>query len=90
MSAIRFLVDYRGVLTKERYFLAGAVVEDSEIHATELVAEGRAEFVDHGPVLEELTIKELRRKAKDKGIKYGGLRKAGLIQAIRGSQHEYN
>jgi hypothetical protein len=83
---IRFLVNYRGVLTGEKYYLAGAVVEDSELHATELVAEGRAEFVDHGPAVEELTIKELRRMAKEAGIKYGGLRKAGLIKAIVGGQ----
>ncbi len=82
---IRFLVDYRGVLTGEKYYLAGRVVEDSECHATELVAEGRAEFVDHGPDLDELTIKELRRMAKDNGIKYGGLNKAELRKAIRGT-----
>jgi hypothetical protein len=83
---IRFLVDYRGVLTAERYYTAGCVVEDSELQAAELVAEGRAEFFGHGPVLDELTIKELRRMAKDEGIKYGGLRKAGLIKAIVGGQ----
>ena len=82
---IRFLVDYRGVLTGEKYYLSGAVVEDSECQATELVAEGRAEFFDHGPDLSNLNIKQLRRMARDEGIKYGGLKKAGLIQAIRGT-----
>lgn len=84
MTQIRFLVDYRGVLTKERYFLAGCVVEDSEIHATELVAEGRAEFVDHGPVLEELTRKQLRALAKAAGIKsYWNMRCETLIMKLR-------
>ena len=85
---VRFLVDYRGILTGEKYYLAGRVVEDSECQAAELVAEGRAEFFDHGSVYEEMTIKQLRRMARDKGIKYGGLKKAGLIQAIQGGQND--
>lgn len=43
---IRFLVDYRGKLTKEQYFTAGSVVEsadcDPPIDADGLVAEGWA------------------------------------------------
>ena len=44
--AIRFVVDYRGKLTKEQYFTAGSVVNaadcDPPIDADGLVAEGRA------------------------------------------------
>lgn len=43
MSKIRFLVDYRGVLTGENYYQAGDVVEHH--NAAALVAEGRAEYV---------------------------------------------
>lgn len=45
---IRFLVDYRGVLTGEEYFLAGAVADGLE-NAEALVAEGRAEVVESPP-----------------------------------------
>lgn len=37
-----FLVDYRGKLTKEDFFLAGAVVEFEDATAQALINEGRA------------------------------------------------
>ncbi len=45
MVKVRFLVDYRGILTKEQYFTAGAEVEFPEGIAEALVAEERAELV---------------------------------------------
>ena len=47
---IQFLVDYRGKLTREQYFIAGSIVNpadcDPPIDAEGLVGEGRAEWVD--------------------------------------------
>lgn len=42
---VRFIVDYRGVLTKEEYFLAGDEHEFAPPVEKALVDEGRAEFV---------------------------------------------
>ena len=95
MTQIRFLVNYRGVLTHERYYQAGDVAELD--NATALVDEGRAEFFDHGSVieskpiiihnrlgLEELTRKQLRALAKEAGLsRYGQLNKAALIAQLR-------
>ena len=48
---IKFIVDYRGVLTNEVYFVAGSVVSDelTSGQKTALVAEGRAVAVDESP-----------------------------------------
>ncbi|MBA3945923.1 MAG: hypothetical protein H0X37_15325 [Herpetosiphonaceae bacterium] len=43
---VRFLVDFRGVLTNEQFFLAGTEAEFDVETAKVLVAEGRAELVD--------------------------------------------
>lgn len=42
---VRFLVDFRGKLTKEQFYLAGSEVEFPADVATRLVDEGRAEYV---------------------------------------------
>ena len=87
MAAIRFLVNYRGVLTHERYYQAGDVAELD--NATALVDEGRAEHVvaelpEEADGLEELTRKQLRAMAKEAGLsRYGQLNKAALIAQLR-------
>jgi len=44
---LKFLVDYRGILTREWYYEAGDVVEVSgDIQGQALVNAGRAEFVE--------------------------------------------
>lgn len=44
-KTVRFLMDYRGVLTRELFHPAGEVVELHPDEATRLVAAGRAELV---------------------------------------------
>ena len=48
MAVIKFIVDYRGVLTGERYFQVGDVIDLA--NATALVAEGRAVYVEKVPL----------------------------------------
>ena len=87
MAAIRFLVNYRGVLTKERYYQAGDIAELD--NATALVDEGRAEHVvaelpEEADGLDKLTRKQLRALAKEAGLtRYGQLNKAALIAKLR-------
>ena len=40
---IKFIVDYRGKLTNETYYLKGAVIDHNDGQATRLIADGRAE-----------------------------------------------
>ncbi len=96
MKKIRFVSDYRGVLTKERYYQAGDVVEITG--AADLVAAGRAEFVDsidpssipanHEPVeavaLGGLNVQQLKGMAKAAGIKgYGRMRRSTLLKKLK-------
>lgn len=64
MARVRFLVDYRGVLTSERFYQAGAVVELD--NAPALVAAGRAEYVEAEPTT---VTKPVTRKPRGKAVK---------------------
>ena len=44
MKSVEFIVDYRGVLTREIYYRAGSVVAFQPSTANALVKEGRARF----------------------------------------------
>lgn len=44
--AVRFLVDFQGVLTQERFYTAGSVAEFDAATAAALVEDGRAELVE--------------------------------------------
>ena len=58
-----FLVDYRGKLTKEDFFLAGAVVEFEDATAQALISEGRAvAFAEPEPEITPALPKPARRK----------------------------
>ena len=58
-----FLVDYRGKLTKEDFFLAGAVVEFEPAIAQALIGEGRAvAFAEPEPEITPALPKPARRK----------------------------
>lgn len=46
MQKILFTSDYRGSLTAERFYEAGAVAEFDDETAAEIVKRGRAEFVN--------------------------------------------
>lgn len=46
MMTVKFLVDYRGKLTNEQYYLAGTVAEFDKETAAALVEAGRAELVE--------------------------------------------
>lgn len=84
---IRFLVDYRGVLTDERYYKAGSIVDLPKSAA--LVAEGRAEFMTPAPPaplgdkvdLSTLDYRELQALAKEFEIN-AGQKKAALIAEL--------
>lgn len=43
---VRFLVDYRGHLTDEQFYVAGDEVEFPDEVAEQLIADGRAEVVE--------------------------------------------
>lgn len=47
---IEFTQDYRGKLTREQYYQAGAIVEFDEPVAAQLIAEGRAKTLPTAPV----------------------------------------
>ena len=87
-KTIRFLVDYRGVLSDERYFKAGEEVTVGDVMAKKLVGAGRAEFVDDGNMaktvdLEALSLDQLRQMAKDAGIaSHWLMKKETLIAAL--------
>lgn len=59
---VRFLQDYRGVLTGERFYRKGDVVDVAD--ADGLVAAGRAELVEPGPAPEKP--KPAPRKSRSK------------------------
>ena len=94
MKVIKFLTDYRGVLTDERFYEAGAVVELAK--ASVLVADGRAEFVEpeppsalanHKPVkavaLGGLNVQQLKGMAKAAGSKgYSRMKRGTLIKKL--------
>ena len=95
MKAIKFLTDYRGVLTNEQFYKAGAVVELAQ--ASALVNDGRAEFVDldplpipvkpesvSAPALDELNVKALKDMAKAAGIKgYSRMKRETLLKHLK-------
>jgi hypothetical protein len=58
MTKVKFLMDYRGALTEELYYLAGAEVEFEDDVAAQLVKQKRAEFVRTQPAAD--------RKPKEK------------------------
>lgn len=62
---IRFLQDYRGKLTGERYFLAGAEAEFADDNARAMLDRGVAEEVSAEPV-EDAPKKPTRRKRTSK------------------------
>lgn len=45
MKKVRFIVDYRGVLTGEIFYEAGRVAEFEDGRAARLVKDGRARYV---------------------------------------------
>ena len=81
MATIKFLTDYRGVLSKEEFFRAGAVVDVD--YATALVNAGRAEYVNPEPGeadLLALNDQQLKDMAKTAGIKnYWSMSRATLL-----------
>ncbi len=95
MGKVRFLTDYRGVLTSEKFYEAGAVVKLAK--ASVLVNDGRAEFVDpdplpvpanHKPVkavaLGSLNVQQLKSRAKAAGVKgYSRMARAKLIKKLK-------
>lgn len=67
---VRFLVDYRGVLTGEQFYQAGAVVELD--NAPALVAAGRAEYVKiepAEPTEPAVIVQQATRKPRGKAVK---------------------
>lgn len=55
VAKVTFLVDFRGKLTNENYYLAGSTVEFDSGVASQLVSEGRAAYVEAEEVTEEPT-----------------------------------
>lgn len=53
VAKVCFLVDFRGKLTNEIYYLAGSTVELDSGVASQLVSEGRAVYVEFEEVTEE-------------------------------------
>jgi hypothetical protein len=88
-AKVRFLVDYRGVLSKERYFKAGIEVALDHLMAKALVEAGRAEFVKDGGMvkaadLEKLDLDTLREMAKEAGVaSHWLMKKETLIDHLR-------
>ena len=53
MLTVRFVADYRGVLTGERYYQSGAVADFADVTAQALIGAGRVQLVAP-PVTEHL------------------------------------
>jgi hypothetical protein len=93
MKQVRFLSDYRGVLTGELYFVAGQRGELPDGAAFELRERGLVELVDEGPEpdeqpapepLDALTVKQLRKMARAASIpKWHGMKKDELVKHLR-------
>lgn len=85
MTKIRFLVDYRGVLTRERFYQAGDVADMGPAHVIPLIKAGRAERVtEPKPDLEDLPLETLREMAKDAGVSnYWLMKEERLISELR-------
>lgn len=49
MTQVKFLVDYRGKLTEEQFYQAGAIADFDAAIAARLVEDERAELVEPEP-----------------------------------------
>jgi hypothetical protein len=77
---IKFIVDYRGVLTGEKYYKVNTITHFSPKINAQLVDEGRAVYLDASPP----TLDELREKAKQAGIKgYARMKKETLTKRLK-------
>lgn len=66
MMRVRFLVDFRGKLTRERFYLAGEEVDVDESAGTVLIGNGFAEAVPpEQPPIEEV-VEQLNESANPK------------------------
>lgn len=97
MRSIRFLTDYRGVLTDEKYYQVGSVVFVDIDNAAHLVAEGRAEYIPNisqgisqpkpgvpDVDIEGLNVGQLKKMARLAGISgYRKMKKAQLVDELR-------
>lgn len=83
MTEVKFIQDYRGVLTDETFYKAGTVAQLPEQKAIALVAAGRAEYVAESIDYESWTVADLRDKLKSMGLSPSG-NKAELISRITG------
>jgi hypothetical protein len=63
---VRFLVDYRGHLTNEQFYVAGDVVEFADEIAEQLIADGRAEAVEPAEPVNQTGAGEADQLAKSK------------------------
>jgi hypothetical protein len=81
---IKFITDYRGVLTGERYYQAGEMGDFESPAAARLVNAGRAEYAEDQPTnLELLPLADLRKVAKSEGIKgYSRMKRETLIKRL--------
>lgn len=82
MKEIRFITDYRGVLTSEQYYKAGAVIEHENAHV--LVTDGRAEWYGKSASgYHDMTLNQLKLAAKNASIKgYGRMKREKLIERL--------
>jgi hypothetical protein len=92
MGKIRFLSDYRGVLTDETFYHAGDVAELQA--AAALVEAGRAEYIPNISQdepdevvlkvdIEDMPVGELKRMARIAGVEgYRKMKKAELVESL--------
>ena len=81
---LRFLRDYRGRATSEKFFRMGDEVDVPYLDRVYLVENDIAEEMDTGPDLDELTVDELREMAREQDVpRYYEMRKAELVEALR-------
>lgn len=88
---VRFLVDYRGVLTNELYYRAGDILDVTADQAARLVGAGRAEYIaDISPTgpWDKMTLDQLRDVAKEAGVDHYWLKGRDTLLAELEKQDE--
>ena len=83
MAEVKFLVDYRGHLTKEEFFTAGTVANFPDAVAIVLVADGRATYTSTPEIVDWTQVKGISDELANALLYMGLTSKAALLEYAR-------